>query len=81
MAVPLTALMAQARCPTNCQLPRTHAALASHPYCFILQEHDHVPTAMLYITLLLLAAAFLPPLPRTLGFVGGGAVCSELLVL
>lgn len=42
------------------------------------QEHDHVPAPMLWITGLLLGAAFMRPLPRVLGFVAGGAAAVAL---
>lgn len=39
-----------------------------------------MPTPMVWVTAALLVAAFLPPVPRVAGFVGGGAVAgAELL--
>ena len=38
-----------------------------------------MPTPMLYVTAALLAAACLPPLPRVVGFVGGGAAAGAAL--
>ncbi|PSC74139.1 adiponectin receptor 1b [Micractinium conductrix] len=37
------------------------------------QEHGHVPTGMVWVTIALVIAACLPPVPRVTGFVGGGA--------
>lgn len=36
-----------------------------------------MPTPMIWVTAALLVAAFLPPVPRVAGFVGGGAVAGS----
>lgn len=42
------------------------------------QEHGHIPAPLLWITGLLLVAAFLRPVPRVVGFVLGGAAATSL---
>lgn len=42
------------------------------------QEHGHLPTPLLYITALLVGAAFLRPVPRVAGFILGGAAAVTL---